>query len=266
MRHSGAVLVTGATGGLGRACVAMLLDHGIPVAAVGRNSSGLSELRQSFGHDPRLTVHTLLDPVSGDSLAALLDEVLSVHATVTGLVTCAGAYRPTPLRAYDAEAARYMVDVNLLAPMAATAAVARVMTSGSVVHVGSITSRISRGGFGGYEAAKAGLVAASRSAAVELAHEGISVNVVEPGWMSTPMAAEFLLAADPDEIHSLIPIGRASEPDEVAAVVVWLLLEAPPTLTGQTIVVDGGQSARTGHLAQSAASVPAATTRPWRAP
>ncbi|WP_109474586.1 SDR family NAD(P)-dependent oxidoreductase [Ornithinimicrobium cavernae] len=248
---TGAVVVLGAYGGVGTACVAALTARGVRVAAVGRSTEKLDQLAAgtASGGAGTLTTHQLTDPTDPGAVEETLTAIVQHHDALAGVITTLGRYAATPLDDLDPGVAREVLDTNLVAPMVLTAAAApRLAGGGRIVHIGSVTSLVSRGGYAAYEAAKAGLVALSRSAAVELAGRGIAVNVVAPGWIRTPMAAPYLDSADPAAVARLIPAGRASEPEEIAGVAVWLALEAPLTLTGQTLVVDGGQSAHTDHL------------------
>lgn len=262
---TGAVVVLGAYGGVGTACVAALRARRVPVAAVGRSPEKLAALAAgaASGIQGVLSTHQLTDPTDPGSVEETLTAIAARHGALTGVITTLGRYEATPLDDFDPGVARGVLETNLLAPMLLTAAAApRLAASGGrIVHIGSITSRVSRGGYAAYEAAKAGLEALSRSAAVELAGEGVAVNVVAPGWIRTPMAAPSLDSADPAAVARLIPAGRASEPEEIARVAVWLTLEAPSTLTGQTIVVDGGQTAHTDHLPEATAHPHPATPR-----
>jgi NAD(P)-dependent dehydrogenase (short-subunit alcohol dehydrogenase family) len=151
----------------------------------------------------------------------------------------------------DPDVLDQLLGVNLRAAIAITGTVAahlRASGGGRIVHVTSITASVSRGGYLAYEASKAGLAAATRGFAVDLAPYGIVVNAIAPGWIRTPMAEAFLDRCDPEAVADLIPLGRVGEPGEIAEVARWLLLESPAFLTGQTITVDGGQTAHTATL------------------
>lgn len=245
-----AVMVLGASGGVGRATVERLVAVGIPVAAVGRSPERLHDL----GDRETVTTHVLADATDPEQCRAALADALGAHGDVAALITAGGSYEASPLAGgIDPEVVRRMLAANLIAPLVLSSVMAdhlRLRGGGRIVHVTSVTAFVTRGGYTAYEAAKAGLVAATRSSAIDLAVDGISVNSVAPGWVRTPMAAEFLDHAPPEDVAALIPAGRASEASEVAETVLWLATAAPATLTGQTIIMDGGQSVRTGHLDQ----------------
>ncbi|WP_293782456.1 SDR family NAD(P)-dependent oxidoreductase [uncultured Aeromicrobium sp.] len=259
-------MVLGASGGVGSACVDTLAGRGVEIAAVGRS---LGDQNRWSGLDGRVREYRFSGTADAEELRALVSQIAERHGDIVGLITAQGWYESTPFAELDLSRVQRTLEVNLLMPMLFTAALAPTLGAsggGRIVHLGSITSTISRGGYAAYEAAKAGLVAMTRSAAIELAPARIAVNVVEPGWIRTPMAAPFLDDADPDEIARLIPAGRPCEPSEVASLVAWLVSEAPLTLTGQSIVIDGGQRAHTQHLhadphtAGSGPTLPRSTT------
>ncbi len=179
------------------------------------------------------------------AVGRVVDRVEAALGPVVGVITSVGAYLPTPLSDLNIAMFREVLETNLMVPAVVTSVAAERLArngEGRIVHIGSITGRISRGEYGGYEAAKAGLTALARSAAIEYARRGVAVNVVDPGWIRTPMAAEFLADADPEALAGIVPVGRASEPEEIAAVAIWLATEAPLTLTAQSLAIDGGQS------------------------
>jgi 3-oxoacyl-[acyl-carrier protein] reductase len=141
-----------------------------------------------------------------------------------------------------------VIDVNLTGAFrttrAATAALRR-SDSGRIVFISSINGL--RGAFGqaNYAAAKAGLVGLARSLAQELARDGVTVNVVAPGFIDTAMTA-----ALPPDVHdgaiARTPLGRTGSPDEVAALVRYLCCDAAAFVTGVVVPIDGGQLLRSG--------------------
>ncbi|MCC5974475.1 MAG: SDR family oxidoreductase, partial [Rubellimicrobium sp.] len=145
------------------------------------------------------------------------------------------------------------IAINLTAQQVASAAAAQVMVAqgaGRIVHVASVQGFVSSGRCGSYNAAKGGLIALTRSMAVELGPHGIAVNAVAPGFMKTPMS----VVDGVDETESAeftgwyvergrIPLRRAGLPEEVAQSVLFLASDRAQYLTGQVLVVDGGLTA-----------------------
>lgn len=245
------VAVLGAAGGIGGSVVRRLAELGHTVIAVVRTEDSLAELTASLGsQDVRVNgfIMDLASLVDGEDLVTY---ALHRFARLDALVNSAALYEPSPASALDVPGWERTMGPNLRGPMLVASAAARQFVrqgAGRIVHVTSITASVSRGGYTVYEVSKAGLAAATRSMAVELAPSGVLVNAVAPGWVRTPMTEGFLADCSQAAIADLIPVGRVGEPDEIAEVVCWLALDSPGFLTGQTLTVDGGQTARTGYL------------------
>jgi 3-oxoacyl-[acyl-carrier protein] reductase len=251
MTDARAVVVIGAAGGIGASVVRHLATRGHSVIAVGRSVETLlvvtAPLRDQ-GHRVTEFILDLAQATDGDDLVSF---TLDSFGQLDAIVNTAAVYQPSASTTLDPLQWSRTMDANLRGPLLVTSSAARQFVrqgSGRIVHISSITAFVSRGGYTLYEASKAGLVAATRSMAVELAPHGVLVNSVAPGWVRTPMTEEFLAECPPASIAELIPLGRVGEPDEIAHVTGWLATESPPFLTGQTLVVDGGQTARTAHL------------------
>jgi NAD(P)-dependent dehydrogenase (short-subunit alcohol dehydrogenase family) len=158
------------------------------------------------------------------------------------VVWCAGWYPRRDIREYSTSELRHVVDVNLIAMIALLPALVSAALDNTksmrLVVVGS-QAAVTGGLDVPYAAAKAGLVAAVKSIAREYARRGIIANVVSPGPVETPMAAVM-----GDERRSFyenaIPLGRYTQPQEVADVIAWLLTKAPVAINGSVVDVDGG--------------------------
>ncbi len=219
-------LVTGGSSGIGEAIVSQLLNDGWRVTSLDRNpvracAAGLSAIAVD-----------LQDPVA-------TDRVLMELPTVTAFVHAAGVMRVGKLGALDhvagAELWRLHVDAAIriadhLAP--------RLVSGGRIVLIGSRAVRgvIAKSQYG---AAKAALTALARGWAKELVGRGITVNVVAPAATDTGMLVDPERAAISPEIP---PLGRLIRPDEVAALVGYLLSPAAAAITGQEIMICGGSS------------------------
>lgn len=245
------VAVIGAAGGIGASLVHHLATRGHSVVAVGRSVESLAAVTapvRAQGHPVTEFALDLSCATGGDDLVSF---ALDSFGRFDAIVNTAAVYQESAATSLDQVQWSQTMDVNLRGPLLVTSSAARHFVrqgSGRIVHISSITALVSRGGYTLYEASKAGLVAATRSMAVELAPHGVVVNSVAPGWVRTPMTEEFLAECSPVAIAELIPVGRVGEPDEIAQVTAWLATESPRFLTGQTIVVDGGQTSRTAHL------------------
>lgn len=244
-------VVLGSTGGIGLACLQHLAGIGRAVVAVGRDINRLKETTarlRAAGHQAGEFELDLAGEADGREL---VDYCTLTFGRIDAVINSAAIYEPSPATRLDSVSWERTMTTNLRGPLVVTSAIADHMVSqggGRIVHITSITANVSRGGYTYYEASKAGLIAATRSMAVELASQGVIVNSVAPGWVRTPMTEQILAESPPDQIAELIPLGRVGEPEEIAAVAVWLATDSPDFLTAQTIVVDGGQSSHTSHL------------------
>jgi NAD(P)-dependent dehydrogenase (short-subunit alcohol dehydrogenase family) len=118
---------------------------------------------------------------------------------------------------------------------------------GSIINVSSILGKVGFANAPAYTAAKHGLVGLTKAAALEYASEGIRVNAVAPGFILTPMLENAGILEDEDmkqQVVSLHPVGRLGRPEEVADAIIWLASEASSFVTGHTLMVDGGYTAR----------------------
>ena len=170
------------------------------------------------------------------------------------LVNCAGISYVAPITALDSSRYHHLLAVNLHAPVALMRELGRGMATrgyGRIVNVTSVHARLGEPGCLAYDVSKAGLEAATRAAAIDLADAGVLVNAVAPGFVSTRLA----VVDGIDEMendwfrtvyvkHAQLPLRRAAGPDEIAGPVAFLASEDNTYTTGQTLLVDGGLTAR----------------------
>lgn len=245
------IIVTGAGGGLGRSFVAALLAAGARVAAGDTNTAALRALRGSVADLPGHLHVARLDVTDEASVSTFVAEAEAALGGLNGLINSAGILRDGLLvqRRDGAVTAltlaqwRKVLDVNLTGPFLMSREVAATMlrrgTQPAVIVNISSLSRHGNPGQSSYAASKAGLDAATRTWALELAPHGIRVGAVAPGVTTTG----FLDGVADEALQSLlgaIPVGRAGEPEEIW-MAVKLIIECD-YFNGRVIEVDGGGS------------------------
>ena len=235
-------LVTGASGGIGAAIARALHRQGATVALSGTRLPALEALAAELGPRAHPCAADLADPAAPDRLVA--EAEAACGAALSILVNNAGLTRDTlALRMKDEDWAR-VLEVDLAAPFRLARAALRGMLrrrAGRIVSIGSIVGATGNGGQANYAAAKAGLVAMSKSLAQEVGSRGITVNVVSPGYVATAMT-DGLAEAQRAKLLGAIPLGRIGTPDDVAAAVVYLASPEAAWVTGATLHVNGGMA------------------------
>ncbi|MDH6194717.1 NAD(P)-dependent dehydrogenase (short-subunit alcohol dehydrogenase family) [Mycobacterium frederiksbergense] len=226
--------------------------HGIGAAIVDRlRTSGARVVVLDLEAGPDDVKVDLADRTAVDSAA---DEALRRLGGLDILVNCAGMSRPSPARGLDLATYDLTLAVNLTAPVQLMSRLSEPMAQqryGRIVNVTSIHARLSEALSLSYDVSKGGLESATRTAALELADDGILVNAVAPGFVATRMS----VVDGEDELQSepftsvyvnqgRLPLRRAAQPSEVAETVAFLASESNSYITGQTVTVDGGLSAR----------------------
>jgi 3-oxoacyl-[acyl-carrier protein] reductase len=237
--------VTGGVGGLGRACCAALAATGAHVVVADLDEAAAGELARTLGeHDPAGGASSVgLDVRERKAVDAAIQQVVEAHGGVDVLVNLAGALRNqllVKIEDHDFELVMATHLHGVLNTMRAAIPAMRANGYGRIVNTSSVAVRGSIAG-SAYGAAKGAIEALTRSAAMEVAPHGITVNCVAPGLINAGM----FLTVDEDyqrSVASRIPVGRLGEPDEVAACVSFLASEPARYVTGQTLVVCGGLS------------------------
>jgi NAD(P)-dependent dehydrogenase (short-subunit alcohol dehydrogenase family) len=239
-------LVSGGASGIGRATVILLLLRGMRVIALDKSEPGLGRLRDECPDCDRL-ITAAFDLSRWREVPPLCQRLRADHGPVTRLVNNAGVWPGAPLAEMSDDVWQLNFDVNVSAPFALIRALSLAMGDaggGAIVNVASRNAFRSSVNNSAYDASKAALIALTRTAAGELARCNIQVNAVCPGVIATPGDA----ATIDDQLFKaaytkLIPMDRYGTPEEIAAVIAFLLSDDASFLTGQAIIVDGGQIA-----------------------
>lgn len=234
-------LVTGASGGIGAAIARALHRQGAVVALSGTRREALEALAGELGERAHVCPADLRDPAAPEALVAAAE---AAGGPLAILVNNAGFSRDgLALRMKDADW-QAVLEVDLSAPFRLARAALRGMLkrrAGRIIQISSVVGATGNPGQANYAAAKAGLVAMSKSLAQEVGSRGITVNVVAPGFVDTAMTAE-LPPAQKEKLLAAIPLGRMGRPEDIGAAVVYLASDEAGWITGATLHVNGGMA------------------------
>lgn len=235
-------LVTGATGGIGKAIATRLHSRGAHVVLHGTSQEKLLVLSQNIGSNTSLISADLGD---FDAVSSLIDLASKLsNSPIDILVNNAGFAADGLLMRMRTEDWHSVLDVNLTANMILCRAAIRSMTKakwGRIISISSIVGVTGNPGQSNYAASKAGLIGFSKSIAQEVASRGITVNIVAPGFIETPMT-DALDNKQKENLLQQVPIGRLGTPDEIASAVLFLSAPESSYLTGATLHVNGGMA------------------------
>lgn len=237
------VVVTGASGGIGRGLAEYLLAAGATVAAVARNDQRAAELEHELGGHQRLSVHAA-DLRDTASIEPLFAEIETRHGRIDALVNVAGLGNPIPAIDVTPDDWDEMMDLNLRASFFCAQAAARRMLGqghGRIVNMSSQISVVANRDEVVYCASKGGLNQVTKVLALEWGARGVVVTGVAPTFTYTPGTKERL--DDPAFAASVldrIPLGRFGTIGDIGAAVQYLLSDAGEMVNGHTLVIDGG--------------------------
>jgi NAD(P)-dependent dehydrogenase (short-subunit alcohol dehydrogenase family) len=236
-------IVTGSTGGIGRAIANRLSHGGAHLILAGQRENT---------DPPRGAVQAAGDITDETYVAGLVDMAKRYFGGLDILVNCHGLDFHSQLPSTSVKEARRLLEVNVMGVVITMKHAIPAMVDrggGSIVNIGSRLGQVAIPGQAVYGASKAAVAQLTRGAAIDWAREGVRVNCVAPGLTETEMISSWVgRQSDPEGFRSRlladVPMGRMATPDEVAAAVVFLAGDEASHITGVTLPVDGGYTAR----------------------
>jgi len=231
-------VITGGGSGIGAATARRFAAEGARVAVLDRDGDAADAVAADVGGKAHA-----LDVRDGDAVNDAVAQIMAAVGRIDVLVNNAGIGDLRPLHTVDDKLWHRLIDVNLTGTFNATRAVVPHMLTGgggTIVNNASLSGLMPTRNEAAYSAAKAGVIALTKSGALEYGPT-VRVNCVAPGHIRTPLTAVWDQMPDTFQpIADAIPLGRIGEADEVAEVILFLASDRSSYVTGQTIVVDGG--------------------------
>ncbi len=243
-----AVIVTGATSGIGRAAAESFGREGASVVLVGRNEAALNETSGVVQAAGGRSVACAADVTTTDAPKRIVAAALDAFGRIDVLVNAAGVIATGALEATTDEVWDSMMAINLRAPFRLMRAAAPHLAEhkGCVVNVSSVNGLRSFPGVLAYCVSKAGVDQLTRCAAIEMAPIGVRINAVNPGVTVTNLHRRSEMndaqyEAFLDRSKTTHPLGRPGQPDDIVGMILFLASDRASWMTGETIPIDGGR-------------------------
>lgn len=231
------VLISGITGSIGKSIAKTFIDSGYRVFGIGNTQSKITALLAELPIEKCLQL---------DLTQKFENKLSELPNDIDVLVNCAGIYSYKEIENSDYNTISRIVKLNLLASILLLCKYfvpgMKKNKWGRIINIGSISGAVGEAYASAYSASKAGLIGLTKSLALELAFDNITVNCINPGWVDSNMADENLSEKEKKETLDMIPQRRFIEPDEIANLCIYLASENAKGLTGQSINLCAGLS------------------------
>ena len=238
-------VVTGAASGIGRAVIERLAKEDFIGVILDINDEGGRQVASEIQRRGKQAAFMCVDVTQEGAVRAAFDRIISDHGRLDVLVNVAGgSLHRHKIEEFPLEHWRAVIDLNLTSTFLCCRAVVGLMKSqksGAIVNISSDIGFSGDASRSAYAAAKAGIVALTKTLALELAPFNVRANAVAPGRIATPRVRATYSDADWEAAAKRIPLGHAGEPEDVAEAVAYLVSDAAKHMTGQTLHVNGGR-------------------------
>ena len=233
------IIVTGASGGIGHSIVKRLYDSGANILASGTRIEKLDELKKNFENIKILK----FDISQSDKVEEFIENATNeLGGSLDGIINNAGITQDNLAIRMSLDEWQKVININLTSTfLMCKFAIKKMLKnkSGKIVNITSVVGHTGNVGQANYTASKAGIVAMSKSLAIEYAKKNINVNCISPGFIKTAMT-EKIDDKFKEAIISKIPSARLGDPDDIANAVLFLSSDQSSYINGETIHVNGG--------------------------